>query len=218
MNIGRNDRCVCGSKKKYKKCCMNKDIFDTWKDNSYSILEKSNFSDNQKDKLIKTFFTVLNDIRKNNIEGSCHSSSSVLYVLLKEYGFTPRLCIGEVLSKTSDSIFDHSWIEIDKMVFDAAIFLPLNKETADNVVFYGDDIVTKEPSLAIYGYGKGKLDGIARQVYEYKFNEYMDNYPFCKGGLWSMVRDFSVEIGDPLNKDLKEKYENTKRDLISINK
>lgn len=212
MNIGRNDSCFCGSKKKYKKCCMNKDIFDTWKDNSYSILGKSDFSEEQKDKLIKTFFTVLNDIRKNNIEGSCHSSSSVLYVLLNEYGFTPSLCIGEVLSKKSGLIFDHSWIEIDKMIFDAAIFLPLNKETADNVVFYGDDIGTKEPSLAVYGYGKGKLDGIARQVYEY-----MDGYPMYKGGLWSMVRDFSIKIGDPLDIELKEKYDKTKRNLIGKN-
>lgn len=217
MNIGRNDFCICGSKKKYKKCCMNKDIFDTWKDNSYSILEKSDFSDEQKDKLIKTFFTVLNDIRKNNVEGSCHQSSSILYVLLNEYGFAPSLCIGEVLSKKSGLIFDHSWIEIDKMIFDAAIFLPLNKETADNVVFYGDDIGTKEPSLAVYGYGKGELDVVARQVYEYNFNEYMDGYPLYKGGLWSLVRDFSIKIGDPLDLGLKEKYDKTKRNLISNN-
>ena len=25
-NLGRNDRCVCGSGKKFKKCCINKEV------------------------------------------------------------------------------------------------------------------------------------------------------------------------------------------------
>ncbi|MCU9614566.1 SEC-C domain-containing protein [Caldibacillus lycopersici] len=35
MNIGRNDPCPCGSGKKYKKCCMNKDVtFDQTQPNN----------------------------------------------------------------------------------------------------------------------------------------------------------------------------------------
>jgi uncharacterized protein YecA (UPF0149 family) len=25
-NIGRNDKCICGSGKKFKKCCLNKEV------------------------------------------------------------------------------------------------------------------------------------------------------------------------------------------------
>ena len=31
MEIKRNDRCPCGSGKKYKKCCMNKEDDESYK-------------------------------------------------------------------------------------------------------------------------------------------------------------------------------------------
>lgn len=216
MSIGRNDICPCGSGKKYKKCCLNRNVFETWKENAFDILEKSNFTIEQKNKLIKTFFIVLEGIQKNNIEGACHSSSSVLYVLLNEYGFSPRLCIGEVLSEQTNYRFDHSWIEVDSKVFDAAIMLPLTVGYAHNVVFYGDDIVTMEPIVADYGHEKGKLDSTANYVYNSNFNDYMDAYPFYPEGLWGMVRDFSEKIGKPLDISLiKEKYAKVKRSFIN---
>lgn len=56
--IGRNDRCLCGSGKKYKKCCMNKEI-----KSSSSASKKKNFaSDEEREKVLRLLFCLLRDV------------------------------------------------------------------------------------------------------------------------------------------------------------
>ena len=42
-----------------------------------------------------------------DFQGACHSTSSVLYVALRELGYSPRLCIGECRYGDGKP-FDHS--------------------------------------------------------------------------------------------------------------
>lgn len=52
---------------------------------------------------------------------ACHASCSALYVALSELGYSPKLCIGEMLGQ--GLYFDHSWIELDGQILDIAIRL-----------------------------------------------------------------------------------------------
>lgn len=45
------------------------------------------------------------------LAGGCHAISSVLYVVLKEVGEKPELCIGEC-QKRGLPPFDHSWVTL----------------------------------------------------------------------------------------------------------
>ncbi|MBT4291621.1 hypothetical protein HOD41_02940 [bacterium] len=67
----------------------------------------------------KTFFAALNFIMNSNWQGGCHAVSAVMYVLYKEQDIDCQLCLGELKSKLM--FFDHSWIEIDGLIYDAAI-------------------------------------------------------------------------------------------------
>ena len=50
--------------------------------------------------------------------GACHASSAILFILLREQGYEAVPCIGEVSKQPI--VFDHSWIEINGNIIDAA--------------------------------------------------------------------------------------------------
>lgn len=71
----------------------------------------------------EAFIHVLAFILIKNYQGACHSTSAALAIVLREHGLEPQLCIGEV--QCDQGYFDHSWVEIDGVVLDAAICAPL---------------------------------------------------------------------------------------------
>lgn len=67
------------------------------------------------------------------------------------------------------------------------------------------------PTLDYGVLGRG-MDDQAKFVMTFPFNLYMDNFPFEKDGLWSVVREvLGVSINIPL---LREKYKDTKRIFV----
>lgn len=144
--------------------------------------------------------------------GACHATVSALYVILKEEGYSPEICIGEV--RKDNFIFDHSWLMLDNKIIDLAISMTLINGIPMNAPVILDinvDSLTKNEM--IYGIKENGLDCQALAVINYPFNDYMDSFPFNKKGLWGVIeeilqRDIDINI-------LKEKYINTKRNLIN---
>jgi hypothetical protein len=73
--------------------------------------------------IFNIFGSSLEWIYSTEYRGGCHDTSAAIYILLSEQGLSPHLCIGEV--KYSESYFDHSWIELNNKIYDAAICMPL---------------------------------------------------------------------------------------------
>mgnify|MGYP000047999630 FL=1 len=144
--------------------------------------------------------------------GACHATVSALYVILKEEGYSPEICIGEV--KKDNFIFDHSWLILDKKIIDLAISMTLIDGIPMNApVIFDIDVDTLTKNKMIYGVKGNGLDWQALAVINSTFNDYMDSFPFNKKGLWGVVEeilrhDIDINI-------LKEKYNNTKRKLIN---
>lgn len=144
--------------------------------------------------------------------GACHATVSALYVILKEEGYSPEICIGEV--RKDNFIFDHSWLMLDNKIIDLAISMTLINGSPMNAPVILDinvDSLTKNEM--IYGIKGNGLDCQALAVINYPFNDYLDSFPFDKKGLWGVIeeilqRDIDINI-------LKEKYKNTKRNLIN---
>ena len=151
----------------------------------------------------------MNDyIKTKQLQGACHSSSSVLYVALSELGYRPSLSIGEV---SGDKLpFDHSWIELDGEIIDLAISYTLdNGRAASEPIVLSKNIRFGIPPSLEYGVTYLGLNGEALQVYRMPFVDYMDMYPYEKNGLWTVVQrvlDNDVDI-----KALRDKYKDTKR-------
>ncbi|MBS7528823.1 SEC-C domain-containing protein [Fusibacter paucivorans] len=183
MSIGRNESCPCGSGKKYKKCCLNWET--TWR---HGI----DISDCEVG--VKTIMLGAYDfIVEHQFQGGCHMISAVLYMLLVEQGYKPVIKTGEV--GIADFVFDHSWLEIDKKVFDITIMSTLQDDKKLPPV-----ILSKSVSSGLacnYQYGMtANLDFNTQMVLAQSIGQYI------KGGKehhsYLILREIAQNAGFPI--------------------
>ena len=159
-------------------------------------------------KVKKTFFTVLNYIQKNDWNGACHASSSVMYLLLKEQGVNAKLYLGEV--KREGMTFDHSWLEVDGQPLDAAISNTQIKGIQFPAVFFGVELETEESTKSNYSFRSGS--GLEPEMAFYNNNTlgfYLDGFPNHPKGLWGIASILAKEMGIKFNiGKAKKKYSN----------
>lgn len=205
MKIGRNDPCICGSGKKYKKCCI------IYKDNPIKLWEM-NFdkiaSEIEQNENVKTiFFSILEIIQNEKWEGACHATAAIMYVLFNELRMESQLCIGEV--QYGDYIFDHSWIEINGRVYDAAVYMGLRGLLMSEPIIAGYNIDTLKKTEGKYAVSSvgGGLDFPAKVIKDKSISEYVDDFPFHEDGLWGMVSNIGVKVGIDIDViELRKKY------------
>lgn len=146
--------------------------------------------------------------------GACHATASVLYVVFSELGFHPEICVGEVGAKSMP--FDHSWIKIDKKIVDLACFMTLlsNGMPISNPVIFDNDAVSGYRTELVYGIETGLgFDAETQLMLKMSFNEYIDNFPYEKNGLWDVV---SLIIGRNVDTaSFKKKYEGVQRKYVT---
>ena len=143
-------------------------MIDTWTDRASLVGSDENIS-----KAVNEVFTaVLSYIDKTNYHGACHSTSAMLHMLLKERGIDSVTKIGEVFADAG--IFDHSWIEIDGAIYDAAVAYPdPSGAQVGGPIFCGIDLTDNAPHTHEYGAGRsGGLDEPARQISILSFGVY----------------------------------------------
>lgn len=101
---------------------------------------------------LEVFLHVLEHIADEGWRGACHSSSTVLYMMFAECGVESEIVIGDV--EAPAGVFEHSWIEIDGAIYDAAVAFPdLRGEPVGGPVFAGIDLDTGKPTINRYGVG-----------------------------------------------------------------
>lgn len=141
-------------------------------------------------RLKKTFFNVLSFIDEKNWQGACHATTAIMFVLLREQGIEAEACLGEV-SKDS-IIFDHSWIEVNNEVVDAAVANTLVEGIHFPPVLLGRDLSSGEKSELRYGSDMGSgLDPMARQIAQMPIGEYMQAFPDNQDGLWGIAKQLA---------------------------
>lgn len=160
MKVGRNDPCICGSGRKYKKCCYN------WRENWTNGIEK-----HECEKQIKQIVRGAYDfIIEHDYQGGCHLISAILYILLTEKGYKPILKLGEV--RVNDIIFDHSWIELDNKVIDVAIMNTLQDDVKLPPVLLGKSVATGCSVNYQYGVSEN-IDATAQLVIKQSIGQYI---------------------------------------------
>lgn len=106
-------------------------------------------------RLESAYVAVLDYIWQNGWADAGHDTAAVLFILLEELGYHPRLCIGEVRTGQGRH-FDHSWVELDGLVFDAAISRQAGADEASGPVFAGIDLAGRAGTSSLYGYDNGR--------------------------------------------------------------
>jgi hypothetical protein len=142
----------------------------------------------------KSFCGVLDFIHANDCQGTCRQSSAVLYFLLAAQGIEATLCRGE--ASIDKLYFDHSWLEIDGNIYDAAISKTLINSLCFPPVFRGIDLSTNEPTRLKFGTLSGlDHDESVRWIRSISVAEYMNLYPHHPDGLYGIVKLVGKSVG-----------------------
>ncbi len=184
--------------------------------NQLKINVKNTVKDNGYDEyLVDTLLNAYDYMVDNNFMGGCHALSCVLYIAMKEIGLSPSLCLGEC-GFPGLRPFDHSWINLENKVIDLAVFMPLTGiGTCGGPIVLNKDMIDLLPNKVIYGINSGlKFSRETEVAIETPLTKYMDDFPYVKGGLWTVLQN-NISVYDDLNiEELKNKYKNEKRKLI----
>lgn len=165
-----------------------------WKASAQKLIEP-----NQKSfKVNKSFCGLLDFIHANDWQGACHASSAILFSLLAEQEIEAVPCLGEVsIGKT---YFDHSWLEIEGEIYDAAISKTLINGFCFPPVFRGLDLSTNKPTALKYGTPSGQgYNESARWIRGISVTEYMSRFPGHPDGLFGMAKLIGKSVGVRLN-------------------
>jgi hypothetical protein len=149
-------------------------------------------------KICTAYCAILDFIHQQAWRGACHASSAVFYVLLREQGVDGVLCRGTV--ENNGILFNHSWVEVEARVYDAAVSNTLSREFDSPPVFGGIDLATAQATDLVHGVQSGQEpDEITVFVRDKGFNAYMDAFPHHNHGLWGVAKDVGKRIGIRLN-------------------
>lgn len=205
---GRNEKCPCGSGKKYKHCHLN-----TEKLTITDIAACVPFSHEHKEIIWNTFFAMHEDFQSHPNAGACHLISGIMYILLREQNIQADLCIGEVQNTMEGYCFDHSWIEIDSKPFDISIQLTWD-ERRNAPVFAGYDLNEGKPSKFNYRFKAAGLGSVAWRVNQIPFVTYIDGANDTVG--WSAAIRIGKKLGLSLDREtLRQRYQETYRTFVS---
>lgn len=123
---------------------------DLWLERTIAIAQKRQWPAPVRE----AFVHVLAYILIKGYQGACHSTSAALTIVLREHGLEPQLCIGEV--QFDQRYFDHSWVEFDGVVLDAAVSAPLpGGAFVGGPVFASLCLDDGEPTVLGYGATSG---------------------------------------------------------------
>jgi Transglutaminase-like superfamily len=165
---------------------------------------------NNNEKEIKnTYNSILDFFAIKPMKGGCHFISAAMYILLKEQNIHCELMIGDVKDDSFPTCFSHSWVEIDKQIYDIAIMFPHFME-GQPPIFADIDLGNNEKTTRKYGID-GKLrvnDKVAQNAIKLSVSEYLDGQPL----LWKDIFKMGKRIlkGKTLD-ELRETYKDKKR-------
>lgn len=145
--------------------------------------------------------------------GGCHDTSAALYMLMAESGIESKICLGEV--KTGENYFDHSWVEVDGEIYDAAICMPLLGGKYHPPVFKSYDLESGE--ITGLGYGVSSpfgFDEVTCWIAQASLEEYTLGDPAGEDKLWNLTKTVGHHLGMTLDPEaLKEKYKDVRREI-----
>lgn len=145
-------------------------------------------------RLKKTFFNVLAYVHENSWQGACHATTAIMFVLLREQSIAAVPCLGGV--SKAPIVFDHSWIEVDSEVIDAAVVNTLVQVEDFPPVFLDSDLRTGEKTELLYGSKVGRgLDEQSKIVAQISIGQYMAGFPGHPEGLWGIAKQLAKQQG-----------------------
>ena len=161
--------------------------------------------------LLNVFGKSLEWIYSKEYRGGCHDTSAAIYILLSELGLSPVLCIGEV--KHDQSFFDHSWIELNNKIYDAAVCMPNVEGVPNSPVFASKDLATNKDTELIYGVASPVgYDMAAQKILHMTIGEYSEFHTDDPNKVWNLTKTLGREASMKVNVGkIRDKYSSVRR-------
>ena len=166
--------------------------------------------------IICNLYDYMRHANRQGLRGGCHALSSVFYVAFSELGYSPELFIGEC-QKSGEKPFDHSWITMNGAILDIAVYMPLVGAigSVTGPIIFDIDILTMEKTETNYGINTGlPMDNQTLFVINNSFSKYMMNFPFERGGLWTVVKKVLPSSVHVDIQALSKKYSDVSRHFV----
>lgn len=210
--VGRNDPCPCGSSKKYKKCCINKNLEEKSLCRKRALVIGAHYPFNYK--LVNTFFAVFNHSVKEGWRGACHGVSSIIYILLKEQGINCHLQLGFVKADSVPFAFCHSWITIEGEIFDIGLYRSNPSLFSQNdflevspPIFKGVNLEANQPTQINFDVTTKRTDKVYEWLSRITIGDYSKGWKLHKDGLWGEIIEISKKIDLEVDiQELHQKY------------
>jgi len=148
----------------------------------------------------RIFNTTLKYVAQKQWQGACHATSAILAVLLNARQIPAVPCLGEC--SVDNYPFDHSWVEIDEIIYDVAIAFPLIPSRQKPPVFAGRSVDPTSPALIRYGVISGAGFGPdAELVRQMSFAELLNRFPGHPDGLYGLAVEIALGASVKLTVD-----------------
>lgn len=182
---------------------------DAWIQAARAVIKE----DDPASALLRPFWELVAFQERQGWYGACHADTAVLYVLGRELGvahITP--IIGEASYETFP--FDHSWLDVNGHIWDAAAYRPLPDAfplPVHGPIVANVDVATGDPTPITYGSNlRDYYRPAAQGVLGLSFVDYLSNYPRYKSGLWGVIKELGEKVGlHPNISRLKQQYADT---------
>lgn len=156
---------------------------ERWKSAADRLMERNHTGF----KVRNSFCTLLDFIHREDWQGACHASSTVLYLLLAAQDIQAEICLGEV--RFGNVYFDHSWVEVDGNIYDAAVSNTLVQGLFFPPVFRGISLSNCQPTELQYGVSSGQgYDASAEWIRSISVTEYINAFPNYPHGLFGLAK------------------------------
>lgn len=156
------------------------------------------------DKTHKVYIATLGYIHDADWSGACHATTSIITTILRVQGISAEPYIGEC--RCGQFFFDHSWVEVDGEVFDAAVSNTLIDKFHFPPVYRGIDLSTMQPTSIAYGVASGNgYDPTAEMIRNMSVAEYMKGFPGQSGGLFGIAETLTKVMGGRISAKKLEK-------------
>ncbi len=163
--------------------------------------------------IFDAYTALLTVVWREGWNGACHDTSAMLYMLLREQGYSPALVTGEV--KAADKYLDHSWVEVEGKIYDVAVGFPHEDGVyVGPSVFASLNLDTGEPTNLSFGVrSPGGIDEIAQFVADATLSEYSEKqHP--QASIWAFTPVVGHLCGLALSSEaLRRKYGAVTREL-----
>jgi hypothetical protein len=171
-----------------------------------SKILNTSISNNKEADIKRTFLQLTKRLKETGNFGACHLYSVYFYILLKEQGVESVMKIGYAALDGETHPFEHSWNEIDGLIYDIAIQWIMRLSNRHfPPVFSNIDMGTQKYAKSRYGLPNEYPDSL-NKILQRTIGEFFNSFDEMGWNSIDNGWDEIIDVGNSLGLSLEKNY------------